>query len=87
MSELDPQWVFNVLFSIVGALGGWLLNNIRDSVRDLRQQDKILTEKVQGMEVLVAGSYVRREDMQNLSDAIFKKLDRIENKLDGKADK
>lgn len=87
MSEIDPQWIFNGLFSIVGALGGWLLNNIRDAMRDLKEQDGILTGKVQQMEVLVAGSYVKKEDMQNLSEAIFRKLDRIENKLDGKVDK
>ena len=39
------------------------------------------------IEVLVAGHYVTRPDMDKLGDAIFKKLDRIEGKLDGKVDK
>ncbi len=87
MSEIDPQWLFNGLFSIVCCLSGWLLNNIRDAVKELRTQDKALTDKVQRIEVMVAGNYVKREDIDKLSDAIFKKLDRIESKLEGKADK
>ena len=87
MSELDPQWLFNGLFTVVTALAGWLLNNIRDAVRELKSQDKTLADKVQRIEVLVAGSYVKKEDLDKMSDAIFRKLDRIESKLEGKADK
>jgi hypothetical protein len=37
--------------------------------------------------VLVAGEYATREDFKSLSNAIFTKLDRIEDKLDAKVDK
>lgn len=57
------------------------------SLADLRSADSRLTEKVQSIEVLVAGNYVRREDLDKMTDALFKKLDRIENKVDGKVDK
>jgi hypothetical protein len=30
---------------------------------------------------------VKREDLEKIQDALFKKLDRIENKLDGKVDR
>jgi hypothetical protein len=42
---------------------------------------------VQSIEVLVAGSYVKRDDMDKLTAALFAKLDKIELKIDGKADK
>jgi len=87
VQEIDPQWLFNGLFTIIGTLGGWLLNNIRDAIRDLQRQDADLSAKVQGMEVLVAGNYVKREDMDKMLDAVFRKLDKIEAKLDAKADK
>lgn len=58
-----------------------------DSLRDLRDADKELAEKVSKIEVLVAGEYVKHDDLDRLSDAIFKKLDRIEFKLDSKADR
>jgi hypothetical protein len=35
----------------------------------------------------VAGSYVKRDDMDKLTTALFTKLDKIEAKIDQKADK
>lgn len=64
-----------------------MLNNISNSIRTLQEQDIHLAEKVQDIEVLVAGAYVKRDEMQEMTKAIFKKLDRIESKLDLKADK
>ncbi len=60
---------------------------LHESVRDLQTADKRLAEKVASIEVLVAGNYVKRDDFDKSMDAIFRKLDRIEDKLDGKADK
>jgi hypothetical protein len=37
--------------------------------------------------VLVAGQYVHRDEFHSLSKALFAKLDKIEDKLDGKADR
>lgn len=87
MSEIDPQWLFNGLFTVVMCLVGWLMNTVRDAVKELKAQDKTLSDKVQRIEVMVAGNYVRKEDIDKLSDAIFAKLDRIESKVEKKADK
>lgn len=81
------QTVINIIIAIAGGLGGWLLNNLRDSIAALQKADSALTEKVQAIEVLVAGNYVKRDDLDKLSTAIFIKLDKIEAKLDGKADR
>jgi len=53
----------------------------------LRSQDSKLAEKVGNIEVLVAGQYVKRDDMDKSMTALFMKLDRIEDKIDKKADK
>jgi len=58
-----------------------------ESLNELRAADSTLADKVQRVEVLVAGNYVTKSDMNILTDALFKKLDRIESKVDGKADK
>lgn len=84
---MDGQTAFNVAVALAGGLGGWVLNNIKSSIDSLHKSDAMLTDKVQAIEVLVAGQYVRRDDMDKISAAIFTKLDRIEAKLDGKADK
>jgi hypothetical protein len=83
----DPQTLFNVLVGLVAFLGGWVLNSLRASIESLQDADSALTTKVQSIEVLVAGSYVKRDDMDRLTAALFAKLDKIENKIDGKADK
>lgn len=57
------------------------------SLNELRSADARLTDKVQAIEVLVAGNYVTKVDLNNLTEALFRKLDRIEAKVDNKADK
>ena len=81
------QNVFNIAIGIAGALGGWWMKAMWEAVKDLKTADERLANQVSDLKVLVAGDYVRREMFDRLSDAIFTKLDRIENKLDGKADK
>lgn len=58
-----------------------------EAVKSLEQADKQLSAQVGDLKVLVAGGYVRTESFDGLSKAIFAKLDRIEDKLDLKADK
>jgi hypothetical protein len=84
---MDIQTAFNVVLSLVAFLGGWVLNSLRDSIKALHESDSQLAIKVQHIEVLVAGSYVKRDDMDKLTTALFNKLDKIEAKIDMKVDK
>lgn len=84
---MDSQTAFNTILSLVAFLGGWVLNSLRDSIRALQKTDSELADKVQRIEVLVAGTYVKRDDLDRMTAALFAKLDKIELKLDGKADK
>lgn len=84
---MDAQIIVNWLLGVFGALIGILVRSLWQAVRDLQEADKEITEKVNSVEVLVAGQYVKQDDFNRLSEAIFKKLDRIEDKLDGKEDK
>lgn len=81
------QTIVNWMLTGFGSLIGFLLNAVWQAVKDLQLADKELTEKVSKIEVLVAGAYVKKDDFNELSKAIFAKLDRIEDKLDGKVDK
>lgn len=75
-----------------------MLKWIGDSLKSLRETNTSLSEKVHHIELLVAGTYARKEDVEkatvmyretldNFTTAIFKKLDKIEEKLDQKVDK
>jgi len=81
------QLLFNVIIGALYLVAGWLMKVMWDSLRDLRIADTILAEKVGTIEVLVAGSYAKRDELDKMASAIFLKLDRIEAKLDTKADK
>lgn len=81
------QTIINWIVAAFGALIGFFLNVVWGALKDLQIADKELTEKVASIEVLVAGDYVRKDDVQEISKAIFAKLDRIEDKLDHKMDK
>jgi hypothetical protein len=81
------QTFFNISVTLIGFLGGWVLNSLKSNIDALHKADADLTIKVQSVEVLVAGSYVKRDDLDKLSSALFAKLDKIEAKLDSKVDK
>jgi len=84
---VDAQTGFNIVLSLAAFLGGWVLNSLRESIASLHKSDAELATKVQGMEVLVVGQYVKRDELEKLGQALFAKLDKIDAKLDGKVDK
>ena len=84
---MDAQTAFNIRLGLVAFLGGWVLNSLRESIKSLQKSDSDLADKVQKIEVLVAGQYVKRDDMEKMSSAIFIKLDKIYDLIDKKADK
>lgn len=81
------QTFINWMLGGFGALVGFLLNSVWQAVKDLQTADKTLATKVAEIEVLVAGDYVRRIDFDKTLERLFTKLDHIEKKIDGKADK
>jgi hypothetical protein len=73
---MDTQAMFNIAVTLAGFLGGWILNNIWQSIRlldkDVRQMPHI---------------YVSKEDYKSDIADIKTMLGRIFDKLDEKADK
>ena len=84
---MDPQTIINAAIALVGFLGGWILKVVWEGVKELQSADKILAEKVNTIEILIAGTYMSKIDFDKIAAAIFAKLDKIEDKLDRKVDK
>ena len=84
---MDSQTIINAAIALVGFLGGWILKVVWEGVKDLQIADKILVEKVNTIEILIAGNYMSKLDFDKIAAAIFQKLDKIEDKLDRKVDK
>ena len=72
----DGQILFNIIIGIAGVFGGWILNNISRSIerldKDVRQMPL---------------TYVTRADYRADIEEIKSMLNRINDKLDAKADK
>jgi len=84
---MDMQTAFNIVGAIAGFLMVWVLTGLKGSMEQLQEADMVLASKIQDMEVLVAGEYVKRVDVEKDLAAIFKVCQRIEDKLDKKVDK
>lgn len=87
MESVLSQSAVNVGLMFISSVFGWIFKVLYDKMRELQIADLQLAEKVQAIELLVAGNYIKRSEMDKMYDALFSKLDRIENKLDSKADK
>ena len=84
---MDAQTIINTAIALVGFLGGWILKVIWEAVKELQIADKILVDKVNTIEILIAGNYMSKQDCDKIAAAIFAKLDKIDDKLDRKVDK
>lgn len=81
------QTILNWILGGIGGLLGFLLNTVWQAVKDLQSADKQLVEKMSQIEVLVAGDYAKREDVDRLGQTLFQKLDHISEQINRKADK
>ena len=72
---------------LLAFLGGYLVNSLRENIKDMGKMYSDLSTKVQSIEVMVAGAYIKKDEFERVANRIFTKLDTIEDKLDKKADK
>lgn len=78
------QTLVNVVLGGFGALLGFLLRVLWQAVQDLQEADKVITEKVSKVELLVTGVYVKREELASALNRVFEKLEHIEEKMEEK---
>jgi hypothetical protein len=96
------QVIFNWAVAIAGALGGWVLKIIWDSIQDMRREiqkrDERLHDDIKEMDSKMHQDFVRRddfkdamkehkEDMQSGFKEIKDMIGLLFKKLEGKADK
>lgn len=75
-----PQSIINSLLGGALAALGWFARQIWDAIKELRTDLARLREEL-------PTRYVPKDEFQQFSHALFKKLDRIEDKIDTKKDK
>lgn len=80
MAVMIDQSVLNIAVGIAASGYAFILKSMWDSLRSLDRQ-------VGKLEISVAGEYLKREEWKTDMQRLFDKLDAIDEKLDGKADK
>lgn len=92
--DAEVQMFVNAALGVFAFVGGILakvvweaITTLRASLAEMREEDSKLAAKVQAIEVLVAGTYIKRDEFERLSAAIFAKLDKIIEKIDAKVDR
>jgi hypothetical protein len=91
MTPIDGQVFFNVAAALIGALGGWILKTLWTATENLRVDLNKLNEKISAgmaeLERQIPNVYVRRDDFREAIVRMEAFLERIEQKLDRKADR
>ena len=77
---MDTQTLVNSLLAICGGLAGVVLKAMWNALTQLRRDMADLQESI-------SRNYVRRDDFRDHAKRVEELLDRIYEKLDGKADK
>lgn len=77
---MDWQYLFNFVAVAFGAVMGWLLKTLWSAVDSLRRD-------VRTLEAAAHEKFVRRDDWQSALERLESKLDRLFERLDGKADR
>lgn len=76
--------VLNVLLCVGAILLTHLLTSLRETVNQLRSADQTLSGQISAIQVLVAGQYITRQEFRTevdkLGEALFRKLDRMEDR-------
>ena len=84
---MDWQTIINIGAGGLLTIGGWFARQLRDSVKDLKND-------VSAIRLHMSENYVKKSEVENFKADMDKRFDRIEvlldkifEKLDGKVDK
>ena len=77
---MDAQGIINIIAAVVGAIIGWFIKIMWDSVKELKDDIKETNK-------MVHEQYVRKDDYRVEMSKIESMFNRIMDKLDGKVDK
>jgi len=85
--QFMSQTMINAIIGGFAAAVAFILRVIWEGLRELQKADVDLTAKISEIQLLVAGSYVKKDELEGVIKALFTKLDKIEDKLDKKVDR
>lgn len=85
--DVEPQTLMNLVAGGAAALISLVVKMLHGRISRIEENHDRLRREHAGMRELVASDYVKSERFDTTTARIFEKLDRIEDKIDRKADK
>ncbi len=85
--QFMSQTMINAIIGGFAAAVAFILRVIWEGLRELQKADVDLAAKISEIQLLVAGNYVKKDELDGVIKALFTKLDKIEDKLDKKVDR
>jgi hypothetical protein len=84
---MDALRLIDLLIAVAFAGGGWFMNNVWSSIKDLQKADIDLAKEVSSLKVFVSTDYVASERFEVVMASQTKALDKLADKLDKLSDK
>ena len=81
------MWIGGIIATGLFGLIGWVFKMVFTAIKDVEQNQKSLSDRLYNHELISSQTFATKIDMQNGFDRIMNKLDKIDEKLDQKADK
>ena len=81
------QALFQIVVGVAGAAVSFIAARILQAIRDLEHRIGQLNNKISELEVLVARQHVTHSHFNSVTGAIFNRIEKMDDKLDHKADK
>ena len=85
--QFMSQTMINAIIGGFAAAVAFILRVIWEGLRELQKADVDLTSKISEIQLFVAGSYVKKDELDGVIKALFTKLDKIEDRLDKRVDR
>lgn len=79
--------LFQIVVGVAGAAVSFIAARILQAIRDLEHRIGQLNNKISELEVLVARQHVTHSQFNSVTSAIFARIEKMDDKLDHKADK
>lgn len=76
---MSYQDYFNLLLGLVAFLGGWWMKIIWGAIKKLEDTDLQMLAKISSIEVIIAGQYVKKQEVDDMLNKINQKLSKIES--------
>lgn len=81
------MWAGGVIISGLFGLIGWVFTMIFGALKEHGEKHNVLESRLEAHRLYAAESFTTKLDISKIEDKIVRQLDRIEEKLDKKADK